>query len=117
MKLFIHLVVGMLAVFIAATIIPGVHVDGWLTALVVAVVLGILNAFLRPILLILTLPITIITLGLFTLIINTLIVMLADYLIAGFVIDGFWWAFLFSIVFFILNSVMFRWAKSGAEDY
>ncbi|MEK7576491.1 MAG: phage holin family protein [Patescibacteria group bacterium] len=113
MKLVVHLVVGTFAALIAAAIIPGVHIDNWVTALMVAVVLGVLNVLLKPILIILTLPITILTLGLFTFVINTLLVMLADSLIVGFSVSGFWRAFLFSLVFFILNSVMYRWAREG----
>ena len=111
MKLIIHLTVGMLAVYVASAIIPGVKINDWVTVLVVAVVLGALNAFLKPILIVLTLPITILTLGLFTFVINTILVMFADFLIDGFFVGGFWRAFLFSFVFFILNSAMYRWAR------
>ena len=106
MKTIIHWVVSALAILITAYVLPGVHVDGLVTALILAVVLGVINAFLRPLLIILTLPITILTLGLFVLIINGLLVLLASYIVPGFTVDSFWWAFLFGIVLAIVSSVL-----------
>ncbi len=83
--------------------VPGVGVTGIWIALAVAVVLGILNAFLRPILLILTIPINLMTLGLFTLVINTGIVMLTSVIVPGFHVTGWWAAFLFSVVVWLVN--------------
>ena len=107
MKLIIHLLVSTLAVLIAAYIIPGVVVAGFWNALVLAVVLGVLNTVLRPILIFLTLPLTILTLGLFTLVINTLLILLASYLVPGFIVTSFLQAFLFSIVLSLVGSFMF----------
>jgi len=99
----IHWIVSVVAILIAAYLVPGVHIT-LIGALVLAVVLGIFNIFLKPVLLILTLPITILTLGLFSLVINALLVMLADVLIPGFSIGGFWIALLFSVVVSIVNA-------------
>lgn len=106
MKTIIHFVVSALAILITAYVLPGVHVSGFVAALVLAVVLGAINLILRPILVILTLPITILTLGLFVLVINGLLVMLASYIVPGFIIDNFLWAFLFGIVLAIISWVL-----------
>lgn len=99
----INWVISALAVVVAAYLLPGVHVSSFVTALIVAVVLGIINAFVKPLLLILTLPITIVTLGLFTLVINAFLILLTSYLVPGFVVDGFWWALIFSVVLSAVN--------------
>lgn len=106
MKTLIHFVVSALAILITSYILPGVHVDGIFAAFVLAVVLGAINLVLRPVLVMLTLPITIITLGLFVLVINALLVLLASYIVPGFIVDGFLWAFLFGIVLAAVNSVL-----------
>ncbi len=106
MQFLINLLLSGLAVVISAYILPGVHVDGFVTALIVAVVLGIVNAILKPILVILTLPITILTLGLFTLVINAILVLLVSSIVPGFRVDGFVWAFIFSIILSIVNSFL-----------
>lgn len=111
MKLLTHLLVSTLAVLIAAYIIPGVAVADFWSALVLAVVLGVLNTVLRPILIFLTLPLTILTLGLFTLVINTLLIMLAGFLVPGFIVTSFTQAFLFGIVLFFINSFMFTFFR------
>lgn len=98
MKLLIRLVVSTLAVFIAASVLPGINVDNWKTALMVAVILGLLNSVLRPVLIFLTLPATILSLGLFILVINAVIVLLAAWLIPGFEVTSFWWAMGFGLV-------------------
>lgn len=92
-----------LAIMVAAYLLPGVKIDGFFPAMVAAVVIGLINAFIKPILIILTLPINILTLGLFTLIINAFLVMLASALVPGFDVTGFGWAILFSIVLFFVN--------------
>ncbi len=106
MKTIIHFVVSALAILITAYILPGVHVDGFFAALVLAVVLGAVNAILRPVLIILTLPISILTLGLFVLVINGALVMLATYIVPGFTVASFWSALLFGIVLAIVSSVL-----------
>ncbi len=103
MGLILRLLISAVAVLIAAYIIPGVSVDSFVTALIVAVVLGLLNAIVKPILVILTIPITIMTLGLFYLVINVLMVYLTDALINGFAVNGFIAALLFSILVAIVT--------------
>ncbi|KKT19178.1 MAG: hypothetical protein UW02_C0014G0019 [Candidatus Nomurabacteria bacterium GW2011_GWB1_43_7] len=111
MKTIIHFVVSALAILATAYILPGVHVDGIVAALVLAVVLGVINTILRPILVFLTLPLTIVTLGLFILVINGLLVMLASYIVPGFTVASFWWALLFGIVLAIVSWVLERFEK------
>ena len=106
MAILINWLLSALAIVAAAYILPGVHVESFLTALVLAVVLGIINAILKPILVLLTLPITIVTLGLFTLIINAVLILLATLIVPGFQVDGFLWALLFSIVLSLVNAVL-----------
>jgi len=112
MKLFIHWLVAALAILISAYILPGVHVDGLVAALILAVVLGFINAFLRPLLIVLTLPISILTLGLFVLVINALLIMLAAYIVPGFAVASFWWALLFGIVLALVSSVLQMFEKT-----
>ena len=110
-NLLLKIIVSAAVVFALAHLLPGVFVDGYWTALIVALVLGILNAIVRPILIILTLPVTVITLGLFLLVINVIIVYMADRLIGGFSVDGFWWALIFSLLLSIFNSIFFSMLK------
>ncbi len=88
---------------VAAYLLPGVRVDDFFAALVAAVVIGLINTFLRPVFILLTLPINILTLGLFTLVINALLIMLASSLVPGFQVANFGWAMLFSVVLFLVN--------------
>jgi putative membrane protein len=111
MKTLIHFIVSALAILITSYVLPGVHVSGVLAALVLAVVLGIINAILRPILIFLTLPITILTLGLFVLVINGALIMLATYIVPGFTVDNFWWALLFGIMLAIVSWVLGMFEK------
>ena len=105
MNFILTLLISAGAVLLSAYLLPGVHVDGFLTAIIVAVVLALFNAILKPILIILTIPITILTLGLFLLVINALIILITDFFIAGFVVDGFWWALIFSLILSIITYV------------
>lgn len=104
MMIFIRWILSTLAILIAAYLIPGVEVT-LVGAVVLAVVLGIINLFLRPILILLTLPLTIITLGLFSLVINALLVLLAGLIVPGFTVSGFWAAFFFAIVVSLVNAL------------
>lgn len=106
MKLIIHWLLSALAIMIASYLLKGISVESSFVALVVAVVLGFFNTFIRPVLLVLTLPINILTLGLFTLVINALLVMAASALIPGFHVQGFGWALAFSVVLWLTNSVL-----------
>lgn len=106
MKILINLVLSAVAVFVTAKILPGVKLDGCMTALVVAVVLGAVNAVLRPLLLILTLPINILTLGLFTFVIIGGLVQLVSWLVPGFQVASFWWALVFALVLWLVSAVL-----------
>lgn len=112
MKILINWLISALAIGVSAYILPGVHVDTLMTALVVAVVLGIINAFIRPVLLILTLPINVLTLGLFTLVINAVLILLTTGIVPGFQVDGFWWALAYGVVLSLVNSVL----HAGSDD-
>ena len=96
-----------LAVVILANVLGGVQVDSFITALIVAVVLSLLNLIVKPVLVIFTLPVTILTFGLFLLVINALIILLADRLVTGFSVDNIWWALLFSLLLSFLQSIFF----------
>ena len=98
MGFIIKILVTAVAVFLASYFLDGVHIDTIRTTVIVALVLALLNTFLRPILVFFTLPITVVTLGLFLLIINVIIIKLADYLVAGFTVDSWWDALLFSLI-------------------
>lgn len=108
MSLLFRILITAILVMLIAHFMPGVHVTGFVTALIVAVVLGLLNIFIKPILIILTLPVTIVTLGLFLLVINALIILLCTYIVGGFGVDSFWTALFFSIVLSILQSIMYK---------
>ncbi len=106
MKLLIRLLINAVAVLICAYFIPGVTVDGFVSALWVAVALAVLNTFLKPILMLISFPINLITFGLFTIVINTIIILLADYLVPGLMIETFWLAVLFGIVLTIVSGIL-----------
>ena len=107
MKLIIRILLTAVAVFLIAQFLPGISVAGYGTAIIVAVVLALLNLIVKPILVILTLPVTILTLGLFLLVINAIIILLADSFISGFGVDGFWIALIFSLLLSIFQSILF----------
>jgi len=104
MKLILKLIIATLSIFVSAYLIPGVIVDSLQTAFIVAVVIGILNMFVKPVLTILTLPITIITLGLFSFVINVALLYLAAYLISGFIIETILAALLFGLLVSFISS-------------
>lgn len=107
MNLLIRLVVTAGIVVLLAHFLPGVAVSGFAEALIVAVVLGLLNVIVKPILVILTIPITIITLGVFLFVINACIILLADHFIDGFSVNGFWTALLFSVLLSVCESIAY----------
>jgi putative membrane protein len=106
MNLLLRILITAGLVLLIAHFMPGVHVASFTTALIVAIVLGLLNIFIKPILVILTLPVTILTLGLFLLVINALIILLCTNIVGGFHVDSFWTALIFSIVLSLLQSIM-----------
>ena len=106
MKLLFRILITSILVLVIAHFMTGVHVASFTTSLIVAVVLGLLNIFIKPILVILTLPVTIITLGLFLLVINAVIILLCTKIVGGFTVDTFWTALFFSLILSILQSIM-----------
>ncbi len=108
------LVLQSVSVFVVAWFMSSVTIDPWYVAIIVAVVLGLINSFIRPLVKLVTLPINFITLGLFSLVVNALMVLLCDYLVAGFETTGFISALLFSIILAVVS-----WAINtlfGDED-
>lgn len=108
MKLLIRILLTSALVMLISYFIDGVSVNGFKAAIIVSVVLGLLNIFVKPVLILFTLPVTVITLGLFLLVINAVIILLCDNLVSGFSVDSFWTALLFSIVLSILESIIFK---------
>jgi putative membrane protein len=113
MNFIIKLLLTGLAVVITSYLLNGVYVDSYYTAVILAAVLAILNAVVRPLFIILTIPVTVFTLGLFLLVINAVIILLADYFVTGFSVDGFWWALGFSIILAIVNSIFDEFVKKN----
>ena len=108
MRTIVNILLTTIFVVLLAHIMPGVHVDSFMTALIVALVLGLLNIFVKPVLVLFTLPATLFTLGLFLLVINAVIIMLCDWLVDGFEVVDFWRALLFSLVLSFLQSLTSR---------
>ncbi|MBS1651731.1 MAG: phage holin family protein [Bacteroidetes bacterium] len=106
MKFITRILISALSVMIVATLLKGVHINNFGTALLVAIVLAFLNTFLKPLLTILTIPITIFTLGLFLLFLNALMIILAGKLVNGFSVDGIGWALLFSVILSFITSIL-----------
>jgi len=115
MNLLLRWLLTALAVLLAAYILPGVSVGSFATALLVALVLSLLNTIVKPVLLILTLPITILTLGLFAFVLNALMVMLTSALVPGFFVRNFWWALLFSLIVSLVSSVAHHYEPGRRE--
>ncbi|MCY0969286.1 phage holin family protein [Chryseobacterium wangxinyae] len=105
MNLLIRLFITAIVAFLLTKILPGVHFDGFTGAVIFAIVLGLLNLILKPILSLFGLPLTIITLGFFALVINAIIVLVADYFVDSMEVNGFWSAFIFSILLSIITSL------------
>jgi len=110
-KIIVNWILSTLAILITAYLLPGIGLENLAAAFIAALVLGILNAIVRPILLILTLPLNVLTLGLFTFIINAMVVSLAASLVPGFKIASFGWALLFSIILSLVNMGINRFRK------
>lgn len=106
MKFLANILISAVAVVITAKLLPGIEINGFLSALLVAVVLAFLNAVVKPVLTILTIPITFFTLGFFLLVINAFIILLADKLIDEFYVKNFWWALLFSLILSLITSIL-----------
>lgn len=100
------LLINSIIIFIGAYLLKGVSIKSFWTAIGVAILLGLINMFIKPLIVLITLPLTILTLGAFILVINAGILLLVDNLVEGFKIEGFWWAVLFSIFISIANAIM-----------
>lgn len=98
MNFILRLLVSAVAVLLTAWLLPGVAIQSFGYAIIVALILALLNLIIKPILIFLTIPITIVTLGLFLLVINALMILLASEIVSGFYVDGFWWALLYSLI-------------------
>ena len=105
MNFIFKIVISTLAILVTANILPGVKLDSPLTAIILAATLAFLNAIVKPVMIILTIPITIVSLGLFLIFINAFIIMFASYIVDGFAVDGFWWAFIFGIILSLVTSI------------
>ena len=106
-SILIRLTINTLGVFFTAWILgDAIYLDGFSSAIGVAIVLALLNAFLKPILVFLTLPATLISLGLFIFVINAVVILTADSMLSGFAVSNFWWALVFSFVLSVINSLL-----------
>lgn len=112
MNVIVRILVTSILVMIISYLMKGIVVDTFTTALTVAVVLGLLNFFVKPILVLFTLPITIFTLGLFYLVVNAIIILLCDKLVDGFDVSSFWTALFFSIILSISQSLVYKLTES-----
>jgi putative membrane protein len=106
MAFIVRLFFTWIAIIIASYVLKGIHVSDFMSALIAAAVLALLNTFVKPLLVILTIPITLLTLGLFLLVINALIVMMGAKLVPGFTVDSFWWALGFSLLVSLIVSLL-----------
>lgn len=106
MSLILQILISSIAVYFTAWLLPGISVKSFGSSIVVAIILGLLNVFLKPLLQFISFPITVLTLGLFLLVINTVIILIASALIKSFHVENFWWALLFSIIMSIVVSIL-----------
>ncbi len=111
----IHWVVSFLAILVAAYLVPGVTHDSLISLALLAIVLGVINVFFKPIIHLLTLPINIVTLGVFSLVVNALLIMLAAMIVPGFHVNGFWAAFFFSIVVSLVTAFFGMMTRQSAS--
>lgn len=116
MKLLGKIFLRAFAVIFSAYLLPGVHLESFVTAIIVAAVLGLLNLFVRPVFILFTIPFTIITFGLFLFVINAIIIKLADSLIDGFSVDGFFWAILFSLILSFVTTFLEGFSSDKKEN-
>jgi putative membrane protein len=107
MNFIVRILISTLAVLTTGYLLPDkmAHVDGFTTAVIIALVLAFLNSVVKPVFILLTIPVTLLSMGLFLLVINAVIILLADYFVEGFRVGGFWSALIFSIVLTIINSI------------
>lgn len=117
MKLILRILLTAIAVVILSKILPGIAVETYTTAIIVALVLGLLRVFVRPLLILFTLPLTILTLGLFLFVINAGIIMLAGRLVDGFTVEGFGYALLFSLLLSFFQSILYSFLKEPKQKH
>ncbi|MCF6181417.1 phage holin family protein [Lutibacter sp.] len=113
MKTIFKILLTAVAVVLIANLLPGVQIQNFTNAILVAIVLGILRVTVKPILIFFTLPATIVTFGLFLLVINACIILLASYFVSGFAVAGFWTALLFSLLLSLFQSILFSLLKEN----
>jgi putative membrane protein len=116
MNFLLRIIITAAVAFALSSVLSGIHIDTFWTAIVVSLVLAVLNALLKPILVLLTLPITIVTLGFFLFVINALIVLLVSDFVRGFRVDSFWWALLFSLLLSLVTSLLLKKDRNREED-
>jgi len=115
MKLLLRILITSLLVMAISYLMKGVVVDEFTTALTVAIVLGLLNFFVKPVLVLFTFPVTVFTLGLFLLVINAIIILLCDHFVDGFDVNGFWTALFFSIILSLSQSLVYQLTGEGKQ--
>jgi putative membrane protein len=116
MSLIVRFLLSGVAVMLTAYLLPGVHVKDYWAALLVAALISIVNVIIKPILIVFTIPITVVTLGLFLLVINALMILLVDSFVDDFAVDGFWWALAFSLILSIFNSMFGDLTKEKRKE-
>lgn len=116
MNFIMRIIVTSIIAFGLSYILHGVHIDSFWAAIIFAIVLAILNAIVKPILILLTLPLTVFTFGLFLFVINAGIILLTAEFVKGFRVDGFWWALLFSLLLSIITSVLYKEGRRNREE-
>ncbi|WP_420318774.1 phage holin family protein [Ekhidna sp.] len=115
MNVLVKILLSSVAVIIASYLLPGVYIDDFITAVIIAVLLSLLNATVKPLLVILTIPITVVTFGLFLLVINALIILITSSIVPGFQVDGFWWALIFSLLLSLINALLTDLSKDNQK--
>jgi len=115
MKFIYKMLLTALVVLLLSNILPGIYVNNYFTAIIVALVLGFLNTFIKPLLIFFTLPVTVITLGLFLLVINAFIIIWASHMINGFRVSGFWYAMLFSLLLSFFQPMVSSFIKENKQ--
>ena len=115
MNFIVKLILQAIAILITSYLLLGVHVEGFFSAFMLAAILGIFNVTLKPLLIILTIPITIVSFGLFLLVINAGVLLLGAKIIPGTSIDGFWWAILFGFIVTVISSILEKITEQKAN--
>ncbi len=115
MNFLVRILLSSVAVIIASYLIPGIYVESFLVAVIIAVLLSLLNVTVKPLLILFTLPLTVLTLGLFLLVINAIVILIAGSIVPGFIVHGFWSALIFSVLLSITNSLLTDLSKGDQK--